>query len=265
MTEQTRKLNTEWQNLKMTLGEAFVGPVTTSIEKTLAPLEGLKAVLGGDWSRVFDTSGTDAWRASLEGGVKALEAADFAGGEFVKTTADLAGGFAGLKAEGILSNFADEAEEADDRTASYARTLRETAEAARELMGVEGEAADQRRALADSEFAFRDAQRDLVEAITATSEALSASGPATLEGAAALDEFAQQAGTAADAAVRLEADQMTAAGATQDAAQAQSTWNRNMLTSARTTTGPMQQAIVNYIASINGIPPEKVSRDSGQP
>ena len=168
-------------------------------------------------------------------------------------------GIAAKGMAGAIEDGADAVKTADDNTASYARTIRETAEAARELMGVEGEAADQRRALADSQFAYRDAQRDFAKAITETSDALKENGPATMEGAAALDEFAQQAGSAADAAVRLEADQMTAAGATQDAAQAQRTWNSSMITSARTTSGPLQQSIIDYIATANGIPPEKVT------
>ena len=61
----------------------------------------------------------------------------------------------------------------------------------------------------------------------------------TLENAAALDEFALSAGAAADAAVRLEADQMEAAGATQSRdARPRQTWNASMITSARTTGRP---------------------------
>ena len=202
------------------------------------------------WIRDYGTGiGLLAKGMELITGGGGLKFDEFAGGEFVA----------------VIEDSADAADKANRATASYGRTIRETAEAARELMGVEDEAADQRRALADSEFAYRDAQRDLVTAIQETSDALKESAPATLEGAAALDEFAQQAGTAADAAVRMEADQMEAAGATQSAAQAQTTWNSNMLQSARTTSGPMQQAIVNYIAKINGIPPEKVSEILANP
>ena len=267
LTEQTRKLNTEWQNLKMTLGEAFVGPVTTSIEKTLAPLEGLKAVLGGDWSRVFDTSGTDAWRASLEGGVAALEAADFAGGEFGRKVGPAIEGasiaMAGMT--GAVEEGADAIKEADENTASYGRSIRETAEAARDLMNAEQEAADTRRAMVDAEFAYRDAQRDVVTAIEDTSKALEESAPATLAGAAALDEFAQTTAAAADAAVAWQAEQLATSGATQSAADAQSAWNADMLNSARNLSGPMRQAIVDYIAKINGIPPEKVSEILANP
>ena len=90
-------------------------------------------------------------------------------------------------------------------------------------------------------------------------------GPATLEGAAALDEFALSAGQAADAAVRLEADQMTAAGATQSATQAQATWNKSMVSSARTAAGPIQRRHRQLHRHVNGIPPEKVSEILANP
>ena len=174
---------------------------------------------------------------------------EFAGGDFARSTEDQAD---------ATSNAARE-------MASYERTMRETAEAARALMTTEQEAADMRRGLADSTFAYRDAQRDFAQSLIDTTAVLADGDTTALEAAAALDEFGLSAGRAADEAKRLEADQMTAAGATQSAAQAQATWNKSMIASARTTSGPMQQAIVDYIAIQNGIPAEKVTEILADP
>lgn len=128
-----------------------------------------------------------------------------------------------------------------------------------------GEMADARRAAADSTFAARDAERDFLEQLKTTAEQIAAAPGMTQENAAALDELALAAGRAADSQVQLQKDSMASMGATQDATDAQHTWNSSMLNSARTTDGPMRQAIVNYIAQVNGIPPEKVSEILADP
>jgi len=128
-----------------------------------------------------------------------------------------------------------------------------------------GEMADARRAAADSTFAARDAERDFLEQLKTTAEQITTAPGMTQENAAALDELALAAGRAADSQVQLQKDSMASMGATQDATDAQRTWNASMVTSARTTDGPMRQAIINYIAQVNGIPPEKVSEILADP
>ena len=130
----------------------------------------------------------------------------------------------------------------------------------------EQEMADGRRAAADSTFALRDAQRDFNDRLTEWVELTGPESTATMQDlAAAMDATAQSAGNTADAQVKLTEDMKRAAGQTLSAKDAQYIWNGSMIDSARTAEGPLRDAIINYIATVNGIPPEKVSEILADP
>jgi hypothetical protein len=63
----------------------------------------------------------------------------------------------------------------------------------------------------------------------------------------------------ADATNALADQQAKAAGTTVSASQKLDTWNGSMLTSASHLSGPVQEAVLGYIAATNGIPPEKLT------
>jgi hypothetical protein len=63
----------------------------------------------------------------------------------------------------------------------------------------------------------------------------------------------------ADAANQLAEQQAKASGTTVTATQKLDTWNGSMLTSAANLSGPVQAAVLAYIATTNGIPPEKLT------
>ena len=125
---------------------------------------------------------------------------------------------------------------------------------------------DAHRSAADSAFAVRDAQRDFNDALAEWVELTGPESEATMQDlAAAMDETALSAGKVADSQVTLQAEQLKAAGTTQTAKNAQQVWNRSMIESARQAEGPLRDSIVNYIATVNNIPPEKVSEIIADP
>jgi hypothetical protein len=144
--------------------------------------------------------------------------------------------------------------------------LEESAEAAEEEAAAHTSAADAilasisaRRSAADSQFALNDAQRDFAETMAGYNE-LVASGEASMTDlAAAQDDAAQSAGAVADAALRVAQDQAAANGATLSAADAGNVWRDSMLQQASAASGPLQDAILSYVGSVEEIPPEKLT------
>lgn len=63
----------------------------------------------------------------------------------------------------------------------------------------------------------------------------------------------------ADATVRVFEETSKANGVTLTATQSHQIWNQTMLQSAITANGPLRDSILAYIATANGIPPEKVT------
>lgn len=63
----------------------------------------------------------------------------------------------------------------------------------------------------------------------------------------------------ADSLVKQAELQAKASGQTLDASKSQEIWNASMLESASRLSGPLQKSVLNYIADVNKIPPEKVS------
>jgi hypothetical protein len=142
----------------------------------------------------------------------------------------------------------------------------EALEAERDAAQAAGEAAlasvDAYRAAADANFALREATRDLTDTVAALPAKLAEAGGDLNKIQAAYDDVAQSAGRVADETVRVAEEQATASGTTLDAKGKLDLWNRTMLESASTLKGPARDAILGYIADVNGIPPEKVSEIS---
>jgi hypothetical protein len=146
-----------------------------------------------------------------------------------------------------------------DAQTQLEETIAEANEAMLEQAAILQEQIDAQRAAADSAFAFRDAEDDLVEKITGANEAMKEADGDLRKVRAVLDDVAQSSGDVADAAVRIWEEQSKANGTTLTATQKQDLWNRSMVQSASTLDGPMRDAVLDYIANVNGIPPEKLS------
>jgi hypothetical protein len=136
-------------------------------------------------------------------------------------------------------------------------------EAANEKMleqaGILREQVDAQRAAADSTFALRDAEDDLAEKVAGANDEMKEADGDLRKVREVLDDVALSAGDVADSTVRVWEEQAKANGTTITAKEKQDLWNASMITNASTLNGPMRDAVLNYAAQVNGIPPEKVS------
>jgi hypothetical protein len=134
--------------------------------------------------------------------------------------------------------------------------------------------ADFRRGLADSTFAQEGLLRDLQEAhedtaasaVEAWTTVDDKTTPFVNEAQEAMQNYLDtqhdEVGAAAafaDGAARVAEDAARARGVTDTAATGQKAWNDAMIAQAITAKGPLRQGIIDYIATANGIPPEKVT------
>ena len=115
------------------------------------------------------------------------------------------------------------------------------------------------RAAADATFAARREQDRYRRAVEEVNEKVGASTIITNEMRLVLDDATLAAGSQADAQVRIAEETATAAGSTLDAQEAINIWNSEMLRAAATAEGPLRESIIDYIASVNGIPEERVT------
>jgi hypothetical protein len=146
-----------------------------------------------------------------------------------------------------------------DAQTQLEETIAEANAALLEQAGILQEQIDAQRAAADSAFALRDAEADLAEKVGGANEAMKEADGDLYKVRAVLDDVAQSAGEVADGAVRIWEEQAKANGTTLTAIQRQDLWNRRMIESASTLEGPMRDAVLDYVANVNGIPPEKLS------
>jgi hypothetical protein len=164
---------------------------------------------------------------------------------------------------GVATSARQVATEHAEEHAKAMETAKEAAEAEasalRDSAAALLEQADAYRSSADAGFALRDAQRDYNETLAELPAKLAEAGEGTDDYAAALDEAALSAGALADSAVRVAEESAAAQGSTLSASDAISTWNGSMLNAASTAEGPLRDSILSYIASVNGIPPEKLT------
>jgi hypothetical protein len=255
-------LRDKTEDLALTLGESLV-PALTDVAEIAAT--------------VGDALGTE-----LPGGIKVIDAmvepfaAKFrAAGENIQ---DLKGdlyeldgpaaivaerlrddALAAESAEVASEEFGEATEVAAEATRSMAEAVQGSVDRLREQAELLQEQADAQRAAADAGFALRDAEADLAEKVGGANDAMKEADGDLYKVRAVLDDVAESAGAVADGAVRIWEEQAKANGVTLTAVQRSDLWNRRMIESASTLSGPMRDAVLDYAAQVNGIPPEKVS------
>jgi hypothetical protein len=162
---------------------------------------------------------------------------------------------------GELDELADGSEDAADAAAELARK----SEAVKKAMDAERKAVedavraindkrDASRRAADASFNLRRAEDGLRDAVRAANDVVKSGTTDLREIERAMDDATQAAAAQADAVVELKDQQAVANGQTLTGQQRQAEWNRAMLASAATLDGPLQQAVVDYIADVNRIP-----------
>lgn len=165
-----------------------------------------------------------------------------------------------------IDESADSADAARDSVDEYAAAQDEAVAAAEAMADAAHDeadaitaAADARRAAADSWYGVIKAQNDVADATAKVATTLEESGDGSAEYQEALIDATLQTAALGDAQVQLATDVAAQNGEQLAASESTSVWNRAMLDAASTASGPLQQSIVDYIAQVNGIPPEKVS------
>lgn len=125
---------------------------------------------------------------------------------------------------------------------------------------------DAQRAAADSQFALtaaEDAWLDAADGYEQSMVDIAAAGGTAEQvarnQAVATNGATQEAIKMADAAVRVADEQAKANGTTLSAADSTRTWASRMIDAASNASGPLRQSILDYTASVLGIPPEVIS------
>lgn len=171
---------------------------------------------------------------------------------------------------GTLTGAQDSAGISADEYKASVEAVTSATEASRQALLDQADAlkaqSDGMRAAADAQFAADKSGRDLQQAVLGLDDQIKTISKSTddattkqLKIQQAYDDVAQSASDNADAQVRLASEQSAAAGVTVTATQKLDGWNAAMLTSAASSDGPLHDAIINHIAAVNGIPPEKVT------
>jgi hypothetical protein len=114
-------------------------------------------------------------------------------------------------------------------------------------------------AAADSSFAVAEAEEDYTDKVAIATLALADAEATERDRTVAVRDATKSAAELAKAQVRLATDTASARGQELSHRAAIDITNRSLLTKARSTSGPVRASIIDYIAEINGIPPEKVS------
>lgn len=171
----------------------------------------------------------------------------------------------GREASGVM-------EDVEHTTSPAAQGMVAVREAAAKAAEAEEEAAEQAAAYADQLTELAEAAGLITEAFQELPDAIDAAEEAAGEFTAAVAEFNKEPTeqtlrkvekAAADAAIKevdLARAQAQANGATLTQVQALDLQNRKLLDQAATLNGPARRAILDRIAQLNGIPPEKITR-----
>lgn len=149
--------------------------------------------------------------------------------------------------------------DASKDSAEQAQAQADAMEAARQAAQ---DQSDAMRSAADATFALHDQQQRFQETLDKLPDKLTAAGGELLAVRAALDDVATSAGGVADAQVRMADETAKATGKTLTATEKLDIWNQSMLTQASTVNGPARDAILNYIGTVNDIPPDKLTEIS---
>lgn len=163
----------------------------------------------------------------------------------------------------ITDEYAEVTEEAEDATDKYAEAvdaLIERLEAERDALQESVDALndklDASRAAADASFALRDAEDDFAESLVDLNEVLADGESSLREVMQAQDAVAESARDVADSHVRIAEENAAMNGEILTATERLDIFNESLLTQAAAADGPAREAIIGYIAQLNGIPEE---------
>jgi hypothetical protein len=198
--------------------------------------------LRNEYEKKFDVSGIDAVTGAIKAGIKPVK--DLSTG-----SADLATAFA----DGITSA-EDWAGAVDHLAVVYGEA--EKAQAA---------FYDAQRAAVDSQYAAEEAAQGLIDTIVGYKDAVKDAEGNVSKLKDVQDDTRESAIGYADAQVRAKQETALAAGEYRTAEQDHRDYIGALVESTTYMEGPQKQAILDYIARLEGIPPEKVSEIIADP
>ncbi|HWL44208.1 MAG TPA: hypothetical protein VNQ73_14800 [Ilumatobacter sp.] len=113
------------------------------------------------------------------------------------------------------------------------------------------------RAGADAVFALHDAEDALVDQVAESTRILADNGTGLREARQAMDSVAETADRLAAAQVEVARQAAAATDATLSDTEAHALHNQGLLDQVGTLEGPLRDALINHIATLNGIPDER--------
>jgi hypothetical protein len=169
----------------------------------------------------------------------------------------------------VTKDAADAAKEAADKQRDYNAALDAAVASATAASQAVKDQANAARASSDSTFALAEAQDKLTGFVNGYDDAVKDAKDDQLKLNDIYRDGAKAAIDFADATVAVYEQTLKANGATLSGAQTIELFNQSALQQAATLKGPTRAALIDHIAQINNIPPEKVSEikaliDQGQ-
>lgn len=236
------------------LAEAIGGLLASALELIGPLLEGVLKILGPI---------IEGLSKLIEGVTKVVDGIHDAFTEDVTATVDMTGVKEAIKVQGEAKESAEDlaaaqeeeaaaAKEAEDAHKALVKSLEENLKASQKLLNLN-------RAAADADFAVRDATDSYAQTLEDLTGKIEAASSSLREQKAAYREVVVSATELADRTVDLRVKQDEANGVTTTAAAKQDLWNQSMVKASAQASGPARQAIIDYIATANGIPAEKVT------
>lgn len=150
------------------------------------------------------------------------------------------------------TDLADAEKDAAAQTKRAAEAAKEHAAALKAEQDAAAEMVKGARSLADINLDLIKSMGDAKEAVDEASKAAGKNGEANLKALDAIIKVAD--GFAAQYEATVQAN-----GGVVDATKKLDTWNQSALSQAATTKGPLRSAILDYVATLNQIPPSKLS------
>lgn len=242
-------------------GDESLGALAGKLNETAREM-GYSSVEAGTLTSQFGDLVT-----GLEDAREIAEATDVVLGDFGQTTGETADEVGDLELAALdLDDAFGDLEDATDDVAQALedekRALEDATRAANEKKRATDDMVAAQRAAQDATFNHRREQQRFQEQLERSTEALGESEEGSLAYQIALDDAALSAASLADAAVRIAEETATANGEVMSASEKTDVFNSEMLAAAETAEGPLRDAILDYIGSVNDIP-EDVLTDIG--
>jgi hypothetical protein len=278
------KLSDAGDDVALILGETLApaiadvanmaGQAVDGINRLAAPLGGLSGLMEFAFAGLKNmadgfstvTASSSSWLDRLKGLGQATLGSTPGIGKFigdlldVKDKTDQAASAAGNAVPEFdafgnkISDVRDAASHMGPQLSEVADVNKKLADSAKETASALNDQLDAMYAMGDSTLNLSQAQNDWATTLTELPTKLKEAKDNLLEIQRIQDDAVGSAVNLAEAQQKIASEAAAASGATVSQAEALKTWNASMVTSAQQAKGPLRDAIMGYIATVNGIP-----------